>query len=139
MAQVVIQIADNSKKQLVDCVSGTFTDIHKSQLQEIAGVPIKNIKLEDSPRLLVFPQCLTECKDKIQDSPIFSFEDDKVLCSNNILGFIGYKDIRIRIHSRFAKDDEQDFFLHYMLQKVFAVNLFFISNIPPTKQRFLIF
>ena len=36
---------------------------------------------------------------------------------------MGYKNTRLRISSRFAKG-EQDFFLHYMLQRVFAINLF---------------
>lgn len=40
------------------------------------------------------------------------------------MGFVGIGDTRLRIYSRFAKEDEQDFFLHYMLQRVFAVNLF---------------
>ena len=123
MAQQLIQIADNSRKHLSDCSYGQLTDEQLKQLQEIEGVPIKNINLEENPRLLVFPQCLTECKDKIQDSPIFSLDGDNFLSTNNIMGFIGYKDTRLRIHSRFVKK-KQDFFLHYMLQKVLAINLF---------------
>ena len=39
------------------------------------------------------------------------------------MGFIGYGKTKVRIHSRFAQG-EDDYFLHYMLQKVFAINLF---------------
>jgi 5-methylcytosine-specific restriction endonuclease McrBC regulatory subunit McrC len=39
------------------------------------------------------------------------------------MGFIGYGDTKVRIHSRFAQGDD-DYFLHYMLQKVFSINLF---------------
>lgn len=40
------------------------------------------------------------------------------------MGFVGRNDTRLTIHSRFAKSDENDFFLHYLLQKVFAINIF---------------
>ena len=39
------------------------------------------------------------------------------------MGFIGFGETKVRIHSRFAQG-EDDYFLHYMLQKVFAINLF---------------
>ena len=39
------------------------------------------------------------------------------------MGFIGYNDTQIKITSRFASEDE-DYFLHYMLQKVFYSNIF---------------
>lgn len=39
------------------------------------------------------------------------------------MGFIGYGKTKVRIHSRFAQG-EDDYFLHYMLQKVFSINLF---------------
>lgn len=112
----LIQISDNSKKD-------TFEPQQLEELRALAGVPIKNIQLEGNPNLLVFPQSLNECKDRIQDSPIFTIESDHVLVTNNIMGFVGYKNTRLRIHSRFAYDD-RDYFLHYMLQKVFSVNLF---------------
>lgn len=115
MSNNLIQISDNSK--------GKFESQQLEDLRALAGVPIKNIQLEGNPNLLVFPQSLSECKDRIQDSPIFTIEGDHVLVTNNIMGFVGYKNTRLRIHSRFANDD-RDFFLHYMLQKVFSVNLF---------------
>ena len=124
MEKQLIQIADNSKRKLTEENEPPLTEKQLANLREIAGVPIKNINLEDNPNLLVFPQFLSDCKDKIQDSPIFSLEGNEYIRTNNIMGFIGYKDTRLRIHSRFAQTDEQDFFLHYMLQKVFAVNLF---------------
>lgn len=116
MSNNLIQISDNSKKD-------TYEPQQLEELRALAGVPIKNIQLEGNPNLLVFPQSLSECKDRIQDSPIFTMEGDHVLVTNNIMGFVGYKNTRLRIHSRFANDD-RDFFLHYMLQKVFSVNLF---------------
>lgn len=115
MSNNLIQISDNSKDK--------FEPHQLEELRALAGVPIKNIQLEGNPNLLVFPQSLSECKDRIQDSPIFTMEGDHALVTNNIMGFVGYKNTRLRIHSRFANVD-QDCFLHYMLQKVFAINLF---------------
>ena len=40
------------------------------------------------------------------------------------MGFIGYRNTQVSIRSRFAQSDSNDFFLHYMLQRVFAINLF---------------
>lgn len=40
------------------------------------------------------------------------------------MGFIGYRDTQVSIRSRFAQDDFHDYFIHYMLQRVFAINLF---------------
>lgn len=59
---------------------------------------------------------------------------DKI-STGNIMGFVGVNDTQISIHSRFDvpqnKDDGatnknygEDYFLHYMLQKVFSINLF---------------
>jgi len=41
----------------------------------------------------------------------------------HIMGFVGYRDTQVSIRSRFAADDRHDYFLHYMLQRVFAINL----------------
>ena len=112
----LLQIADNSQR--------TFDPQLLEPLRPLAGVPIKNIQLDGNPSLLVFPQSLSDCPDKIQDSPIFTIQGEDTLVSGNIMGFIGIGNTRLRIYSRFAKEDEQDYFLHYMLQRVFAINLF---------------
>ena len=111
----LIQISDNSKAK--------FAQSQLEELRALAGVPIKNIQLDGNPNLLVFPHCLSDCPDKIQDSPIFTIEGEDTISAGNVMGFVGYKNTRLRISSRFAKG-EQDFFLHYMLQRVFAINLF---------------
>ena len=112
----LIQISDNSKKE--------FEPKQLEELRALSGLPIKSTQQEGNPNLLIFTHSLSDCPDKIQDSPIFTIEGDHILSSGNIMGFVGYKNTRLRIYSRFAKEDEQDFFLHYMLQRVFAINLF---------------
>ena len=95
---------------------------HLNNLQKIAEKPIGQLSLEDHPNLLIFPQNLEEYGDKIGKQYVFEVNEGK-LCTKNIMGFIGYRDTKVRIHSRFAQGDD-DYFLHYMLQKVFSINLF---------------
>jgi len=84
------------------------------------------------PNLLIFPHCLGDMRKEFCDTPICSIIDDTIT-TNNLMGFIGVQDDKVgaelTIRSRFhcSKDNKQDYFLHYMLQKVFHFNLF---NLP---------
>lgn len=49
--------------------------------------------------------------------------DEKTITTHNIMGFVGRNTSRITITSRFTKNDRHDYFLHYMLQKVFSIYL----------------
>ena len=112
-----ITISDNNWEGL------TISDEHHLEnLQKIAEKPIGQLSLDDNPNLLIFPQNLEEYGDKIGKQYVCEVKDGK-LFTGNIMGFIGYGDTKVRIHSRFAQG-EDDYFLHYMLQKVFAINLF---------------
>jgi len=99
---------------------------HLMNLQKIAEKPIGQLSLDDNPNLLIFPQNFEEYGDKIGTEYICEVKEDK-LFTGNIMGFIGYGDTKLRIHSRFAQG-EDDYFLHYMLQKVFAINLFDLKH-----------
>ena len=44
------------------------------------------------------------------------------------MGFIGSNGKRMRIRSRFDQNENNDFFLHYMLQKVLSINLFDLKH-----------
>lgn len=98
-------------------------------LIKIANTSIKDLTHNNSS-LLVFPQVLGAFEDGIEDQHVFDLsgnpdELEKVkLTTGNLVGFIGIGDTQLKITSRFSKDDENDFFLHYMLEKVFAINLF---------------
>ena len=91
-------------------------------LQRIANTKIKDIKLDEYPNLLVFPRDWNFHHDDVDSSEIFSLSNDNVLKTGNIMGFVGINDTSLTITSRFATD-EKDSFLHYMLQKVFAINV----------------
>lgn len=85
---------------------------------------------KNNPNLLIFPHCLGDRRKEFCDTPICSIMDDTIT-TNNLMGFVGVQDGKVSaelsIRSRFHKDNEQDYFLHYMLQKVFHFNLF---NLP---------
>ena len=50
------------------------------------------------------------------------------------MGFVGRNTSKVTITSRFAKDNKNDFFLHYMLQKVLATNIFNFEQSPNNEE-----
>ncbi|MBX0332948.1 hypothetical protein K3G39_06835 [Pontibacter sp. HSC-14F20] len=95
-------------------------------LKLIANKKISSLISDDNPNLLVFPNDLSQYGDKIGKELIFSLHET-TLTTGNIMGFVGVNSSEITIHSRFAKKDN-DYFLHYMLQKVFSINLFDLKH-----------
>ena len=65
-------------------------------------------------------------EDKIEDEHIFHLNsceyNNCIIQTGNIVGFVGYNNLQINITSRFANAKE-DYFLHYMLSRVFNINL----------------
>ena len=110
-------------------------------LQAVAGIPLESL-CKDNPSLLVFPHCLGEHQDGIEGLRIFDLEggpkyeggriiscDQVKVRTGNLMGFLGFSGrgfhgTRVSIRSRFDCDCKKDFFLHYMLEKVFKINLF---------------
>lgn len=130
-----LQITDNHHdwKCIQECFVGDTSfggeelDKAKKDLGRIANLKIGELGLEDNPNLLVFPRDLHQHGDEISESHIISMRDD-MISTGNIMGFVGVNDTQLDIKSRFAKEDGNDYFLHYMLQKVFAINLFDIKH-----------
>ena len=75
----------------------------------------------------MFPLSIDDTDDRIGDSTIVDIyaEDENSIRikSGNIMGFVGRKNQQMKIYSRFD-NQKHDFFLHYMLQKVFSFNIF---------------
>lgn len=97
----------------------------------ISGVTIGDL-CKQNENLLVFPHCLNDFEDDADKSPIFSLvniaDPEKVkIETGNIMGFFGLGDKKIKIKSRFDQRRD-DYFLHYMLQKVFSFNLFDLKH-----------
>ena len=128
-----IQLTDNSCKPYSEIKD--IKDSDKDNLQKIANVAIKNLSLDNNPNLLVFPRDLNHYGDDISEGHILELQGDKII-TGNIMGFVGVNDTQIDIRSRFAKEDGNDYFLHYMLQRVFAINLFDIKHTTDKEQVF---
>lgn len=97
-------------------------------LAKIADIKIDKLSLDERENLLIFPHDFATHGDKIHDQSIISLNKKDEIKTGNIMGFVGVNDTQLDIKSRFAKDDTEDYFLHYMLQKVFRINLFDIKH-----------
>lgn len=113
-----ILTTDNSSREL----EVHTQEAHLENLQKIAAKPLCELDLDEHPQLLIFPQDFNAYGDNIGKEYIIGLEGNK-LVTGNIMGFVGYHNTQVSIRSRFAQNDGNDYFLHYMLQKVFSVNL----------------
>ena len=121
MSSQPILTKDNSNRHLTEAEL-----CHLYTLKKLAEPTIANLSLEEHPNLLIFPQDLDVYGDKIGDAHIFEVKDDTIV-TGNIMGFIGCGNTKVNISSRFTKG-ENDYFLHYMLLKVFAINIFDLQS-----------
>lgn len=80
---------------------------------------LDNFSKEDN--ILIFPHDLLESPDLEKDGKVLETVSGQIK-TQNIIGFLGYENERLTIHSRFANGDD-NYFLHYMLQKVLQLNL----------------
>lgn len=82
---------------------------------------------EEDEFLLVFPFSIDDADDGIGDSSIVEIyvENEKTvrMKSGNIMGFVGRNNQQLKIYSRFD-NGKQDYFLHYMILRVFSFNVF---------------
>lgn len=127
-------------------------------------LPLSNKTLKDitdeTPDLLVFPDCIENTEDRIKDMPVIILDiplgkggngEGAKIKTGNIAGFIGIpsdrqtgKEVHLKITSRFANessgDEDKDYFLYYLLEKVFSVNLFDLKDLSRKGQfDFLLF
>lgn len=128
----VVHITDNHRyTDIVNCVNESLTQEDKEvildDLSKIANTAIEDISFDDNPNLLVFPQKIGEYGDDIGKGTILSLNNGKI-STGNIMGFVGVNNTQVNIRSRFSKEDPNDYFLHYMLQRVFSINLFDIKH-----------
>lgn len=89
---------------------------------QIANQTIRELCKKQNAHLLICPPQLDTFKDNLADNYIFTF-DEQNLYTGDLLGFIGKNDSQLTIGTRFSKNSSEDYFLHYMLQKVFKINL----------------
>lgn len=98
-----------------------------SNVQQIAGRRISDLMSVDGNELWLFPREKDRYGDKIEKETVFTLDNDR-LTTGNIMGFIGCGGTEITIHSRFSARSEDDYFMQYLLQKVFAINIFDLNH-----------
>ena len=113
---------------LGNCIVADPADYHN--LSQIANKKISKIRLQDRSNLLVFPSRWGELNDKVEEASIFSLQQDNRLTTFNTMGFVGLNETQLTISSRFAPQKGGDYFLHFMLQKVFGINVFNLDQTP---------
>ena len=106
---------NNCGKSLSDC---QYSE-EKHCIDDLTAIANYNLhtKKSDDNNLLIFPESLD-----FDDSHIFTLKDGTIK-TGNLMGFVGRNNTQLTISSRFEQKDSPDYFLHYMLQKVFAINL----------------
>ena len=107
----IVKIKDNSK-------------IEKEQISNakniIEKVKDKTIDQLNSEGIFIFPEVLENIEDLSEEQMVISTINDKYH-STNVMGFLGYKDERLIIESRFSKDNKEDYFFQYLLFKVLDI------------------
>lgn len=96
-------------------------------LRQIAGRRISDLVSAVGNEVWLFPREKDRYGDKIENKSVFTIEGN-ILTTENIMGFIGCGGTEITIHSRFSSDYERDYFMQYLLQKVFAINIFDLNH-----------
>ena len=87
--------------------------------QALLDRTLDNLSKEDN--IFIFPNDLTHTPDLDKDQKIFETINQEIK-TGNVIGFLGCNQERLTISSRFS-DKYNDYFLHYLLQKVLNINL----------------
>ena len=80
---------------------------------------LDNLSQEDN--IFIFPNDLKNSPDLDKDQKILETVNQKIK-TGNVIGFLGCGQERLTISSRFSNESD-DYFLHYLLQKVLNINL----------------
>lgn len=93
--------------------------LKSKNIEDLSSIANKNFSdlQKENPDLFVFPHSLDVHSNGIQNEKIFSIHNNN-LTTHNLMGFIGKGATQLTISSRFTQNDKNDYFLHYMLQKV---------------------
>ncbi|MGT2929612.1 McrC family protein [Streptococcus dentasini] len=100
-------------------VKSKFETSYPQLSEKLPDRRLESLSKEDN--LFIFPHDLLDSLDLEKDGKVLETVNDQIK-TQNIIGFLGCGEERLSIHSRFANGDD-DYFLHYMLQKVLQLNL----------------
>ena len=109
--------------QLTDNQQGLNKEEFITEYPKISQVlldrTLDNLSQEDS--IFIFPNDLKNSPDLDKEQKILETVNQKIK-SGNVIGFLGCGQERLTISSRFSSKSD-DYFLHYLLQKVLNINL----------------
>lgn len=90
-----------------------------SLARQIAGKTLEELSNEG---IFVFPPNLSEIEDLTREQKVLEVFD-KTVKTGNVMGFLSDGKDSLIIQSRFAENEQSDYFLQYMLSKVLNFNL----------------
>lgn len=117
-------VTDYNSYKLVDieCTEENINDI-----QYFANKTISELCCDGNNNLLTFPDDINLHTGDIASKYVCQISDIS-LKTGDIMGFIGYHNTSLTIRSRFAKEGQNDNFLHYMLKEVLNINFFDLKH-----------
>ena len=110
-----MQITDNQHRLAKEDFVAEYPKLSQALLDRT----LDNLSKEDN--IFIFPNDLKNSPDLEKDQKIFETVNQKIK-TGNVIGFLGCGQERLTISSRFS-DESNDYFLHYLLQKVLHINL----------------
>jgi len=110
-----MQITDNQQSISKEEFIAKYPKISQALLDRT----LDNLSQEDS--IFIFPNDLKNSPDLDKDQKILETVNQKIK-TGNVIGFLGCGQERLTISSRFSSKSD-DYFLHYLLQKVLNINL----------------
>lgn len=94
-------------------------------LRQIANKSICDIAKNHNQDLLIFPKDFAECSSDIGMQSLLDISYNNGKCkvkTGNLVGYFGIGNTNVNITSRFC-DTKDDYFLHYMLQRLNCMNI----------------
>lgn len=113
--KIKMRITDNHHEIAKEDFVAEYPKLNKLLLDRTLG----NLSQEDS--IFVFPNDLQYSPDLDKKQKILETVNQEIK-TGNVIGFLGYGQERLTISSRFSIKGD-DYFLHYLLQKVLHINL----------------
>ena len=113
--EMKMRITDNQHKIIKEDFVAEYPKISQLLLDRTLG----NLSQEDN--IFIFPSDLEYSPDLDKDQKILETVNREIK-TGNVIGFLGYGQERLTISSRFS-NESNDYFLHYLLQKILHINL----------------
>ncbi len=110
-----MRITDNQHRIAKEDFAAEFPNLS----QALFDRTLDNLSREDN--IFIFPNDLKNSPDLERDQKIFETVNQEIK-TGNVIGFLGCGQERLTISSRFSIKGD-DYFLHYLLQKVLHINL----------------